>query len=119
MKIITYCYDLIDKFHIQNNQLSICKALALLDTFSLEKFDLDKATVVGTLHIYEQIGVAEDFISHLLLRDYIHSRTYRCSGRGKRRFFSDVAPIWTQMNVHCNIFPISQLKRPYRIQEIF
>jgi hypothetical protein len=35
MRIVTCCYDLIDKFHAQNNQLSICNALALLDAFAL------------------------------------------------------------------------------------
>jgi hypothetical protein len=35
MRIITYCYSSIDKFHIQNNQLSIRNALALPDAFAL------------------------------------------------------------------------------------
>jgi hypothetical protein len=37
MRIITYCYSSIDKFHIQNSQLSIRNALALPDAFALEK----------------------------------------------------------------------------------
>jgi hypothetical protein len=35
MKIVNHCYYLIDKFHAQNNQLSIYNALALPDAFAL------------------------------------------------------------------------------------
>jgi hypothetical protein len=37
MRIVTACYELMDKFHVQNNQLSICNILALLDVFALAR----------------------------------------------------------------------------------
>jgi hypothetical protein len=42
MKIVTPCYYLIDKFHAQNNQLSIYNALVLPDAFALLWNPLDK-----------------------------------------------------------------------------
>jgi hypothetical protein len=34
-RIVTCRYELIDKFHAQNNQLGICNVLAFLDAFAL------------------------------------------------------------------------------------